>query len=358
MTVETQPADTWSGVGYHEVTQPVPDVDGIDVTTEPNVHYGQYIKMHKVFVGSKTAGYLEDTHARLRNEFLPHYLSAAGWAAAEAALVHTARPEDERLQLFAEAKNRWREALINQRIINQSYEGESQEVVDHAYPYRIALDLAVAPLIEGIIRGDVSEEACRNAFQDCLNVAEANIVQLKLAADAGNVEAIGQHYGFAYECNALLALNRNQSSTWFAIPSIARADTGHHHRQQTHDLLVVHQRWGTIINATPVEIKSRASRRDRLRYKALLVRGKMHLSDTGHTDPDRTLQAIAAVYSGQATQLEQDIANKVTHTFMAMIRDYRAGEFLGGVATRRSATDFHDNRLVAARHPGLATNAA
>src|SRR5207245_1409084 len=99
--------------------------------------------------------------------------------------------------------------------------------------------------------------------------------------------------------------NMKQSPTWFAIPAMTRSDSGHHHRQQTHDLLVIRQRWGELQNITPVEIKSAANQRDLRRYKALLVRGKLHLSVDGLHKPEEMLDAITAVYEKRATRTQR-----------------------------------------------------
>lgn len=227
-------------------------------------------------------------------------------------------------------------------------------MVEHAYPHRIALDIAVAPLLEGVIVGDVNQGLRRRVFKDCLNIAQSNAVHINLLSRANEIEGVGDHRGFGYECNALLAFNMRFSRGWFVIPSMARSDTGYHHRQQTHDLLIVHHRGGELINTTPIEIKAVASVRDRARYEALLVRGKMHLSFPGKHSPESTLKAIEAVHEGWASNEEASVVSFVTDQFVDMIRDYYAGEALGSLATKRALTQFRDNALVSARHPGLA----
>jgi hypothetical protein len=179
------------------------------------------------------------------------------------------------------------------------------------------------------------------------------MIQLDLAARAGDGDGIAEHYGFAYECNAILSLNRALSNRWFAIPAIARADSGHHHNRQTHDISVVRQKWGELQSVVPVEIKSHASLKDRQRYEALLVRGKMHLTIENLHSPRFTLEAIAAVYEGDATPRQRTIADSVTKQFMSMLRDYYAGERNDSVASSRSVTSFHDKSLVVEKYPGL-----
>jgi len=313
-----------------------------------NKAFEDYMRMHKVLVGNGGAMRLTSIYERLKEETQPHYLSAAGWAAAEVALVRTDASIGERLSILHDATSMWERALAI-----QTQKEQLGEEVEYGYMHRIAIDLAVVPLLSGIITGDVTKDACRKSFEDCLSVARSNMDYLRTAKAKGNVEAVGCHAGVGYECNALLALNRKLSRTWFVIPAMARCDSGYYHRSQTHDLVVIHQKYGAIQSATPVEIKSRASLRDRRRYSALLVRGKMHLSVEGKGKPEYTLDAIGSVYDGVETKEDILIAENATNQFMAMIRDYYAGEVLGAVASKHSVTTFRDNTQVIAHHPGL-----
>jgi len=313
-----------------------------------NESYAKYMRMHKVLVGNRGALQLETIYDNLKSETMPHYLSAAGWAAVEAALMGTDNTSAERHSLFENGVGLWRQAL--DKIIEGEQAGQPYEP---SYGHRVALDIAVTPLLAGILQGDVTQVACERAFEDCLAVAKSNAAYLRAAKTAGNIEVMAAHVGLGYECNALLAFNRRLSRTWFVVPTMARCDSGYYYRGQTHDLLVIHQKYGVIHSATPVEIKSRASLRDRRRYNALLVRGKMHLSVEGKEKPEHTLGAISAVHEGTATEESYRVADNASNRFTAMVRDYYAGELLGKVAGRHSVTLFRDSAQVIAHHPGL-----
>lgn len=341
-------------LGYVALMAPQEEYEFTGVSFSPNPAYEQYLRMHKVFVGQRGAMQLEAMHAALQNEEMPRYLSAAGWAAAEAALVRTNRPTEERLELLDAGIDCWRRALESQRNFNAD---APYCLVECAAPYRMALDLAIAPLLRHMIAGYVPRDVCKQVFADCLNVAQANAVRLNLMVKEGNIEGVAEHSGFGYECNALLAVNRRLAATRFVIPSMIRSDSGYYHSQQTHDLLIIRQEHGHIQQVTPVEIKASASNRDRARYKALLVRGKMHLSVEGKFKPEDTLQAITAVYEGTATRAEKDIAEGVTSQMLSMFNDYCAGEDDTEVASTRSLTVFHKNTKVVANHPGLLVKA-
>lgn len=322
--------------------------DHIDLSR--NETYAKYMRMHKVLVGNQGAQQLETIYFGLKDETAPHYLAAAGSALVESALVRTDVGRDYKLGLIARAVETWSGALQIQTDLEDS---APPGTVEHGYMHRIALDLAAIPLLRGIVIGNVTEETCKKAFTDSLAIARSNMAYLEAAKARGDNEAVGNHSGVGYECNALLAFNRSLSPTWFAVPAMARSDSGYYHRKQTHDLLVIHQKYGLIRSATPVEIKSKASLRDRLRYDALLVRGRMHLSVEGKTRPEYTLAAIAAVHDSTATAEDYRIADSATRRFTDMVRDYYAGDLIGKVVGKHSATIFHDNPLVIARHPGL-----
>jgi hypothetical protein len=321
-----------------------------NLSFSPHPSYEQYLKIHKVFVGSHTAITLERIHEDLSQESLPRYLSVAGWAAAEAALVQDQIPTKSRLALLDAAIDCWDRGARNQMLLNQS---EKTHMIEYSAPYRMALDVAISPLLRGIILGDVTDKIVDDVFEDCLEIANANAEEYRDAFKLRQHDRIAEHSGFGYECNALLAFNRLKIKTWFAIPALARSDSGHHHPEQSHDLSIIRQKWGTIKGVMPVEIKAAANARAKRRYKALLVRGKMHLSVPGKYPPTETLDAINAVHQGVATEEQQELAELASSTFIEMLRDYRSGEVLGGIATERSITTFRDNSVVVSKHPGL-----
>jgi hypothetical protein len=343
--------------GYATLTQKKTQNNSESFIFAPNQAYERYLKMHKVFVGKSGAEYLETIHQDLKSEFMPRYLCAAGWAGVEAAIVHKQWPTQRRLNLLASGEDCWERAIAKQQYFNTLDSDMYPHLIESSAPYRMAIDVAVLPLLRGLILGYVDKQTCQEVFADCLAIAQANNIQMRLATQAGDIEAQNDHLGFAHECNAMLALNRMYSSGWFAIPAMARSDTGYYHPEQTHDLLVIRRKEGEIQNVLPVEIKAFASLKDRNRYLALLVRGKMHLCIDGQGNhlPDTTLHAITAVHEGTATKKETQIAATISQRFMNMLNDYYAGESLGNATAGGEFTEFHDKTLVAERHPGLGT---
>ncbi|HSX43125.1 MAG TPA: hypothetical protein VLF59_03505 [Candidatus Saccharimonadales bacterium] len=305
----------------------------------------RYMRMHKVLVGKAGAVQLAEIHHTLKGEFNTERLSVAGWAAIESALMATDIPLEDRLDLFQSGATAWAKAYNHQNATE-----EYRKSYDRSASHRIALDMAVLPLFEGIIRGNVNDEAIVKAFDDCLMVAQSNANYLRAARKADDSGAMGSHIGLAYECNTLLAHNRKYSSTWFVVPTMERCDRGTFYRRQTHDLLVINQRYGSILSATPVEVKARGGLADQVRYYALLVQGKMHLSVPGKDRPEYTLHAIEAVIAGTASEYEEAVAEAATQSLTNLIRAYHAGRVLSRAASKRSVTLFRGSEVVREWH--------
>lgn len=313
--------------------------------------YNDYLKMHKILVGTATAKKLETIHTNLQSETLPRYLSVAGWAAVEAALVQPDKSASYRNDLLEGSNRCWTQALENQLQWERS---EHKQMTEYSASYRYALDLAHLPLIQAMVSGNITDETRRKVTLDVLNIAEANAVQLSLAKQSGDLEAVGDHVGVGHECNALLAFHFLDSPSLIALPSSARADSGHHHPHQTHDLLVIQQKWGHIRDMTPIEIKSKVSQTDRLRYKALLVRGKMHLALVGHYSPEYTLKAFSALFNDTQTKQEHATTEYVRKTMLDLYWNYKKGEMLAGFASDSSLCRYRDASAVHAAYPEVA----
>lgn len=313
-----------------------------------NLAFNRYIAMHKVFVGQRGAGQLLDLSAQLVDTATPHHLSAAGWAAAEAALILGNEGEQPGGQLLGIANDAWLRAIAHQRWINGQ---EDHPLADHAFEFRAATDIAFMPVFHELTEGRVQRRTLKNVFEDLLRIAQLGNVRANLSYKEDENAATDLR-GFGYEVNGILAYNRRCSGQWFAMPSSSRADSGVYHREQTHDLVVVHLDQGKIIDAVPIEMKGTASKRQRSRYHALLIRSKLHLSLPGQHHPGEVLDAITADYQGEATDRQSALVTKVSTTIYDMV-----GKYLGGrprqESPKRTVTQFRDNGRVTSSYPGL-----
>lgn len=303
----------------------------------PNRAYDAYHRMHKVFVGEAGGQKLEDIAETLKNEWTPRYLNAAGWAAAEAALVQASSSALHRVRLIDQATDCWERALIAQEQIHQSEAHEWAR--EESAPYRLALNLAFAPLMKSLAVGNITDSILEKTFADTLAIAQAATVERNLAHMEGNYSARGDLVGFGHECNALLALLYMNDSRHIPLPSTARAGTGYEYRDQTHDIVMINQHWGDILKVVPIEIKARASMRDQVRYKALIIRGKMHLSVTGKHLPGHTLDAFAKMYEGYADASAIEITEHAATTMKELLQLYQQGKRIP--SERKGATPMH-----------------
>ncbi|TXG78080.1 hypothetical protein E6P97_00410 [Patescibacteria group bacterium] len=344
-----------SGVetGFEVLSTAVPEEPANCLMPAHNEAFNQYIAMHKVLVGRQGAARLVALCTELQDTTTPDHLVAAGWAAAEAAVILGKGEPDAGAHLLGVARESWSRAISHQLWINAQ---EAHPLADYALPFRSAQDIATLPVLEDISTGQVRKTTLRGSFEDYLNIAQLNAVQLRLANAEGQQDAVSEHAGFGYEANAILAYNRRLSGQWFALPATARSDSGVYHREQTHDVIVIHQERGRIAQIIPVEIKATASTKQRRRYAPLLVRAKMHLSLPGRHLPEQVLEAITAEYEGVATLEQEELAYTVGGKIYKMVGDYLRGERRADIASLRTVTRFHDKGPVIRRHAGLSVD--
>lgn len=318
--------------------------DPTPLATEIHPAFVRYHRIHKVLVGPSGGEELESIHYALQDTTYPMHLHAAGWAAAEAALALTDRSASYRNQLMEQAKRNWEEALETQLSLH--HDPEREWLLEDSEPYRLALDIAHAPLMQAIVAGNVTKKIKYDVIADTLRIAQAAQVQLELARQRGDMHAVSDLSGFGYECNSLILLNLITDSRGVAVPSSPRAGSGHNYPHQTHDISYIIQHWGTIRKVLPVEIKSKASAHARTRYDALLVRGKMHLSMPGRYIPRETLDILTRIFEGRAKKSDIASYEHISANIINLIKLYKRGQVLGTAATNRTVTDFHDDRFV------------
>jgi hypothetical protein len=317
------------------------------MTFSPRPVYDEYLQMDKVLSRPNGVQKLVEVYTSLSQESMPRYLAVAGWAAAEAALMGLGQAVSKRKELLEGAADAWTRGLKAQLAINANRKHDLREP---SQPLRLALDLAILPLLEGMVESNVTEDKCRRSFEASLEIANYNTECRLKARESGDIQAMQDYNGFSYELLCLLAINRRLSSSKIALPALARADSGHYLRHQSHDILAIHQQWGVIRNAVPIEIKGRTSSSDRRRYRALLIRGQTYLCQGG-LSADETLGAIDAAYHTDDPDAFK-VAEQLTQQVTDMVKEYSLGTKLD-VRAPRSVTYFRDSARVLERFPGL-----
>ncbi len=314
----------------------------------PNSAYRNYMNIHKVFVGRSGGRQLQQIAEALQNEWLPSYLNAGGWAAAEAGLVCDDIDTNDRMALLNTAETCWKQALINQEVLDTS--PDYPYLSEDTDQFRIALNLAFTPIMKSIIAGDVTRKIREQTFADTLAIAELNAVHLQIASRENEIDAVGDHLGLGHECNALLALLYLNDPNYIPIPSTYRAGSGYEYRSQTHDITVINQHWGEIHRVLPAEIKAAASFRDKKRYRALIIRGKMHLAIPGRYSPYATTDAFAQCFEGSPSAEAQAIVTHATTTIKDLFALYQKGECPEELRRIRTNTKFHTSDQLAEKY--------
>lgn len=314
----------------------------------PNKHYAAYMNIHKVFVGRSGGRELVEIADNLKNEWLPDYLDAGGWAAAEAGLVCDDMQTIERIGLVQLAEKCWQDAIAHQEVLDT--DPTKKYLSEATNTYRLALSLAYTPMMKSIISGNVTRKIREQTFADTLAIAQLSAVQLSLASKEGDMDSVGDHLGLAHECNALLALLYLNDPNHLPLPSTYRAGSGYEYRSQTHDIAVINQHWGEIHRVLPAEIKAAASFRDKQRYKALIVRGKMHLSIPGKYKPVETTDAFGRCFEGNATGTDLLIVDHATKTIKELFDLYQKGDCPEEFKKIRTSTKFHTNDKLAEKY--------
>lgn len=312
-----------------------------------NPAFEEYVQMPKSMVDDDGAARLIEIGDQLSIESMPRFLDAAGWAYAEAGLALSEDKAEHRVQLIKEAERSWHKALVNELDIHRRHGEMPAQGNDE--PHRLALNLAFAPLMKSVVVGNVAESVLKTTLLDTVAIASDSSKLLTKAIARGDTIAKGEHLGFLFEANALMALLYMSESRYVPLPSTAKADTGYYHPAQTHDISIINQHWGDIRKVIPLEIKAYSSRRDRERYKALIIRGKMHLSFNDH-DPRTTVQVFDKVINGMASEKEIESVDAMTSKLRSMLKLYQQGITPEGLALN-SLTRFHDTDKLVEKFP-------
>lgn len=308
--------------------------------------YGRYQQMHKMFPGPKGAVELMQIADALSVETDSRFLSAAASAYVEAAIILDELPQDDRLALLENAEQHWCRALAGEGELK----ARAPELVEYTSEYRLAMNLACLPMVQAMVQGDVTKEVIHASITNLLQIVDLSKLQMCLAQGEDNEVAIGEHLGLQHEINALVALLFPQDPKYIAIPSSDRAGSGYSYTEQTHDIVLISQHFGTVRNMIPIEIKAHASKRDRERYRALLIRGKMHLSLPGLYKPEYTTEAFERHLAGTATAADIELITAVESTVAELMSKYKQGGQHKPLRRKTSRTHYYNNTKVADRY--------
>ncbi len=290
--------------------------------------FNKYVHMDKMIVGPKGARELELIADQLvSEEEYYRLLQIAGSAYIESMLARSDElPIDEKLSLLENAEHAFIRSIQNQQTLDEIYEKPD----DYTDQYRDALNIACMPLLRAFAKGNIDEKSIQESLIGLVSIAESSVVQLNLALKDDNERGAAMHRGLQHEINAILAFMHQKDPRYLVLPSPARSGMGYYHREQTHDLIFITQHYGSIRSVVPLEIKASPSRHDRGRYKALIVRGKMHLAAQGCTMPGDTTRAFGNYIRGDnMSELDDRVILAIQTNIKNLISDYKkGGEYL------------------------------
>lgn len=315
-----------------------------------NQQYHRYLKIHKVVVGNSGSEELIEIAESLSGEYMPKYLDAAASAYSEAALQSTLLSTENRLQFVDAAEALWNRAiLIEAQIQSSEYSAVFTELETQ---YRLALSLAYVPFTRAMVEGNVTDEVREQVFNETALLGKIVTDEMTRYYEAGCKDETRALAGLSHEINALCTLLYQDDPRYIPMPSTARADSGYYHPEQTHDIMIFNQHWGTIKKVIPVEIKSRTSLRDRKRYKALLIRGKMHLATNG-VDSQKTADAFYAISRDDADEQDIHDVERISTEVRYMLNLYQQGFTPESLAVN-SVTRFYTSKKLNQRYPEVA----
>lgn len=311
---------------------------------DPNSSYESYHRIHKRFVGPATADKLVTFYESLSQSQRPREMFVAGWAAAEAALVGSQYPTEERSRLAVAAKECWEYSLQleTERACASAWSREA--VPDTTEQYRIASTIALAPIIEAITQGVVPKRILSTCQEQLIDVATLNYTDMMTAVASGSDGRAASHMGVAFEQIATLGVNRLISSRIVSLFSLARSGTGFYYPKQTHDVMVLNLDRGNIVRVTPTEVKSQLKVKFSNRYEAALVGGKAMLGDDKRAIGE-TIDLFRRELTGDIHDNEREFLDGISTSIIHSVRHHQRAEKFGRHCLQVAACALPDSRF-------------
>lgn len=257
--------------------------------------YEKYMRMHKLCLGEKGSRELQIVAGDMAKEDDPLFLSSAASAYLEAGIIHAPQEHRERVDFADKAELLWSKALVYEDWLQERQElsNEHETIDDITASYRIATNIACMPMMRSMFNGNVTEDAIDQSLEGLLRIGRMVNDEMALTSWQDNPSDHSMWYGLSYELNTLIALLYKRDPRFIAIPSFHRAGTGYYYPDQTHDIELISQHYGSVRAIIPIEVKAKVRSRNRKRYRSLLVSGREHLQLTDECNPVTTYEAYA-----------------------------------------------------------------
>lgn len=280
-------------------------------STPPNVALGRYHEIPKHFAGPETADHLLSIYESLVGGApRPSYFFAAGSAAAESGLVGTHLDTEERHRRIQCGHDAWK--FAQKLSIDKHIDDNWTESKLLLFSDRVETQLIFTTLLHDMVNGDVRPETMASTHRRLVQLGVTNLQLYNQATRDKDPGAISGRRGLANEIAMPAAITRLQCPSYFAMPTVARADNGTYMSEDTHDAIILEQSWGSIRSTIPCEIKSKGGLRPSKRYKSAMIRGTVHLRMPSATSSLHLAKFLDKEIRGEATAQEITELNEVT----------------------------------------------
>lgn len=287
-----------------------------------------YLSMPKHFVGPETADNLFKTYDALTNIRHPkafHFL-VAGSAAAESGIVGTHLSAQERHYRIQCAHYAWEhsKALSVKRRRGKYDSGEWTKSKLLMFSDHVDSQLIYTNLFHDLVNKNVRSETIGSVHERLVKLGVTNLKRYIQALEEKDFGAARCREGFAYEISTTAAVTRLRSPTFFAIPAVVRSDNGIFLPEDTHDVQLIKQKWGTIRSAIPVEVKRSDARGEihSARYKSMMIQGTIHLNMPSAETPLHLAYYLDKELRGQASRQEIKELNEITSSVLNEATSY------------------------------------
>lgn len=295
-------------------------------------HRGELARYHtlpKDFVDPSEADDLFSIYEKLRlADHSSGYLFAAASAAAESALMATHQSTDERHRRLISADKTWAEAQ-SAFLRKHGHKGWNEGRLE-AIPDRIEMNKIYLPLYHDFVDGNIREATITATHHNLVSLGIKNYVHHNEAEENNDPATYITRSGLGYELGTLMTVTRLKCPSFFAMPTTARADDGTFYREETHDVRLIRQSWGTIESCIPYEVKpSDGLNRDR--YRSAYVRGRVELMMPSATQPLDLVTYMDRELRGNISLEHLAELNEITSRVLRQAVDYTNSMRLGTV---------------------------
>lgn len=289
----------------------------------------RYYGMPKDFVGHQEADVLFGMYERLREVDMFGYQFAAASAAAESGLMGTYLTPEERHFRIHCADQAWQAAA--KLFLEKHAESGWSESHLESIPDRVEMNRLFVPVYHDLVDENVREVTLARTHHRLIKLGLRNLRMHDYAEQEMDVPGFVMRRGLGYELGTIMTITRLNCPSFFAIPASARADHGAFYPEETHDVRLIRQSWGSIEQCIPYEVKPNDGL-TRDRYRSAFVRGRVELMMPSATQPLDLALYMEEEENGTISAEHYAELNEITSRVLRQAVDYTNSLSLGDKA--------------------------